>query len=42
MAWNYIFVFRSHLESEPWFAEIRSVAQSLTALPTPFRLLLKF
>jgi DNA-directed RNA polymerase II subunit RPB2 len=42
MAYNFVYTFKSKIESEPWITEIRSLPKGIGALPAVFKLAVKY
>ena len=42
MAYNFVYTFKTKIETEPWITEIRSIPKGMGALPAVFKLALKY
>lgn len=42
MAYNFVYTFKTKVETEPWVTEIRSIPKGIGALPAVFKLVVKY
>lgn len=42
MAYNFVYTFKTKVETEPWVTEIRSIPKGIGALPAVFKLVMKY